>query len=408
MAKRTFNYTQRDLNNPRGANNLSSEAMFFQRSLYKEAIYPPEKPFPLDTWYRSPLYGKVDRRQNTIMLRNDKLKQFPDSTEVAIDFVVDAFEGLKNHIRAAAGAGKLNGTTSGIISNLTLQGAWERADTHYLSYLEGLFSGFLSYYIPTRHHKIKNFETFIPEMKSFLLQTCSKVPITQTNFVLTRSTPRRSSGLVVSVGNFEAGDDSMKYQEFISNPNFEVYRTCAKNYGFYVDKNMPWLLTADISSRAMRHYMSKYKGYNSEVITSSNFFHNYYNFVCLKDLPTLKRLFKNFYNQYINIFPFYEEITRPCLACPEKTEITQHYRAGAGEGEIDQFMTELDWLRFYIDVREAEAQGTGIKVPLLKKRIRDIYRHAKDPFIAESEGVLAINRLYRNYIYTRSMVNLSR
>ena len=36
----TFDYTEEDLENPTGRNSLSSRAMFFQRSLYKEVIYP--------------------------------------------------------------------------------------------------------------------------------------------------------------------------------------------------------------------------------------------------------------------------------------------------------------------------------------------------------------------------------
>jgi len=244
--------------------------------------------------------------------------------------------------------------------------------------------------------------------------------------MLTRFISRRSSGLVVRIGSFEASDDNVKYEEFISNPNFDVYRTCAKKYGFLVDKNMPWLLTADITSKAMSRYMKNYiakvwhgdGSVSTEPITSNNFFSNYYNLVCDSDISILKRLFKNFYNQYIKIFPFYEETTRPCQDCPHKTKVTQHYRKSTTIGEVDKYMTDLDWIRFYIDLREGETQGTRINVNLFKSRIREVYREGLKPtgalewvtiptvFEAERKAVLAINRLYRNYLYTPAMLNL--
>jgi len=38
--KYTFPYTFNDIQNPQGQNNLATSAKFFQRSVYKEAVYP--------------------------------------------------------------------------------------------------------------------------------------------------------------------------------------------------------------------------------------------------------------------------------------------------------------------------------------------------------------------------------
>ena len=71
----TFNYTPLDLENPSGNNGLSSFALYFQRVMYREAIYPSVTKIPLDTWYDKNLYGRVDRCQNTIIPNIDNLKQ---------------------------------------------------------------------------------------------------------------------------------------------------------------------------------------------------------------------------------------------------------------------------------------------------------------------------------------------
>ena len=56
-----------DLIDPQGSNGLSSLALYYQRLLYKEKIYPSELVVPLDTWYDKQFYGRVDRKQNSIV-----------------------------------------------------------------------------------------------------------------------------------------------------------------------------------------------------------------------------------------------------------------------------------------------------------------------------------------------------
>ena len=69
----TFDYTQFDLQNPSGNNGLSSFALYFQRLMYREAIYPANLKAPLDTWYDKQYYGRIDRKQNTIIPDIDDL-----------------------------------------------------------------------------------------------------------------------------------------------------------------------------------------------------------------------------------------------------------------------------------------------------------------------------------------------
>ena len=69
FANYTFPYDYDQLTHPQGKNDLSAEAKYYQRLMYKEAIYPAptEAPKPLDTWYDKQLYGRLDRCQNTII-----------------------------------------------------------------------------------------------------------------------------------------------------------------------------------------------------------------------------------------------------------------------------------------------------------------------------------------------------
>ena len=66
--KNGFVFSLADLQDPEGANGLSSFAAMFQRSLYKERIYP-KPPFaarPIDTWYKRNLFGVISEIRDVI------------------------------------------------------------------------------------------------------------------------------------------------------------------------------------------------------------------------------------------------------------------------------------------------------------------------------------------------------
>jgi hypothetical protein len=398
MPKNTFNYTTSDLRNPRGSNSLSSRAMFYQRSLYKEAIYPDNAPAPLDTWYRSSLYGKIDRIQNSITLKERRLKPLPDSSELAIDFVVDTFRDFKAHMQKAAITGKLNTTTDGHLRDIKVAHGWRSAHKIYSSYIDSLFGVFIGNYMTTRHNDVKDFPTFIPIMKEFLKTTAAKIPVTKTNYMLTPYVNQHVSGLMIDIGNLDAANDGQKYKKFISNPNFDTYRTCAKNFGFLVDKNMPWILTFDLFSKKAKELMTPLSP--APYLTTANFFTKYYTPVWLDDILKFKTIFRTFYNQYINLIPFYEEIIHPCIECPHKTEIIQHDRFFTTYEGVRDSISDLDWIKFYIEIREIEAHGTSLNKDLIMRRAKEIYNVVPNMRLSPLNNALSyVNDIYRNYIY---------
>ncbi len=107
----TLNFTSQDLSNPQGANGLSSYALFFQRMLYKEKIFPSQLITPLDTWYNKQYYGIVDQYQNTVTVNSTDLKPIRSTLVdnlLALGFVVDAFEDFVAHVKKAAIVGMLS------------------------------------------------------------------------------------------------------------------------------------------------------------------------------------------------------------------------------------------------------------------------------------------------------------
>ena len=216
----TFDYPPDDRESPAGSNDLSALAMFYQRSLFREVVYPETFPAPLDTWYDKTLYGKIDRMQNTITLKNEKIKPvvtIQNRRIYAADFVVLAFESFVDHMNRASIDGRLNTNTDDELSNLKAAEGWSCPHKTYSQYVQSLYEGFIEFYVLTEHDKIDNFKTFIPAMKDFLKTSAKILPVTMTNALLTNMIKPSISGLSLKIANYDAGDDSNKYEKYIRN-----------------------------------------------------------------------------------------------------------------------------------------------------------------------------------------------
>ena len=284
----TFNYPSSDLENPVGANELGALAMFYQRSLYKEAIYPRVWPAPLDTWHDKTLYGKIDSFQDTVTLKNNRIRpvlSIQKERIYAADFVVKSFEAFVAHMLNAGLNGRLNTTTDGDLYNISAAEGWSCPHKTYSNYVENLFTGFMNYYVKKRHDQIIDFNSFLPIIKGFLKTSAKILPVTMSNALLISPVSPMVSGLSIKISNLEAGDDSVKYEKFISNPNFDFYRMAAKKFGLIVNKNLPWMLTADLFSDAAMHYINL----EDPTTTRNSFFEDYYDTACLKDVDNFKK-----------------------------------------------------------------------------------------------------------------------
>ena len=74
---------------------------------------------------------------------------------------------------------------------------------------------------------------------------------------------------------------------------------------------------------------------------------------------------------------------------------------------LDSFMTDFDWLDFYIELREIEAGGTPLKLNYVKRIARDIYEISPRSNLSRLlNAVIYVNRMYRKYLYDPAHMNL--
>ena len=121
------------------------------------------------------LHGRIDRDGNAIYLHDSNLDQIwtgKEGTEFAVDFVCEAFDWLKNHVRKIANAGAI--ATNSLYTPLGFRAhkAWRAGDLEhkYYSYLNNLYTDFVQNYLEVsrRFEQVTNFETFLISLSKYM------------------------------------------------------------------------------------------------------------------------------------------------------------------------------------------------------------------------------------------------
>lgn len=399
----TFNYTEADLRLPTGDNGLTSYALFFQRMLYKEAIFPSSLVAPLDTWYGKQLYGVVDQTQNSIIAAPENLTPIPTAVTpnlVALNFMVEAFEAFVAHMRKGVVTGVLRPNGSPLLLDMKASRAYIDPSNIYRQFQQQLYSGFGKSRKVDQLNQIMSFETYLPQMLSYLRLVSKTVPVTKTGFMVSGICSVVNSGLTISIDNGQAGDDAYKYQQFINDPNFSFYLRAAKKFGLSVNKNMPWMLTADLFSDAILQYLNSYILPDGSLVNETNFFDTYYRPTHFADVEILKTFIINAYHNFVQQNPLYE-VEKHNNACNTAT-MEPKYRRQLPANAHD-LLTDKQLLYLYLDLRDNETGNSRPPTPKIKREIQSVYSLRPDSSLTSAQNAAEyINLLYRDYIYERS------
>ena len=356
----------------RGKNNQTTKELFYNRLNYSVNAFPgqqqgqPTKDFHFS---EKIMYGRIDKRHNSVVLNNFFLK--PLTTQSgnrsgplrAVNFVVDAFEGLVLEFKKAAFAGKLDDKDPNLY-NISAKRGFLDPNTRYKQYTEGMRDLFLNTFL-NQHRKlqINSFNTFMPLFIEFI-NTMSQVDcITKSSFIPSTYCNSLVSGLAIYITTLDASDDSTK-GDFINSRNFEFYKIAAAKHGFSIDTNAPWKLIADIASEGMLNYARAY-GLNSETEILNNYYQRGYN----RDIEDLQLMALDFYNAFANTNPR----TRAVNSAGDM-QITCRLPTTLREA-LDEYDDQY-WVDKYIDIKYNELRKPGSEGKLLnlKKDIKGVLR----------------------------------
>lgn len=220
-----------------------------------------------------------------------------------LNFVTEAFRKFKQfHVNSLRG--NTYEKTNSIYVTLSIKKSAPFLEEIYTNYINNIFNLFFSVYITESEiKKIKNINSFFEVFTEFAKISMPAFPITKSNYILHKACDPAINGLVIS---FETDKDTVQLEKkvstYIQDTNFEKFLINVKRFGFYVDKNFPWKIIADLESPFMKEEAKRYGMFSTDEIFSKGYHVAYYS-----DLDDLKVILYSFWNAYIRNVSFSAE-----------------------------------------------------------------------------------------------------
>jgi len=238
---------------------------FFERKRYKEIAAFAFKNQMIDMWFQYPNYGFLNEAHEVVVTNVGEnyenlsaFGEYADPAQRALPFVVRAFDELRTVFLKRAESPQF--TIPSYFGDFTPVKTYERFDDIYSEYLSKVRDDMIS-----KSHMSKEalLQTVLANAKVF--------PITQSGFALSRHCPLSVTGLSLELSELPYDTDVTKGQ-LLQSERYKCFVEDAYNVGFYVDKNNPWRLVANLQSENMKKHILKYK----EQTTAENILNHYF------------------------------------------------------------------------------------------------------------------------------------
>jgi len=292
---------------------------------------------------------------------NTTIKRFGDYAapeQKAANFVVDAFNEFRESYRSISESTAIPYPT--FLDGLVPKKSYVDFDRSYEFYISELIDKILQDIEPHKS-KIKNFEDFIEVMRQASFSNLREKPLTRSGFLHSVECPINVSGLCVELTDLPYDVDSEKGQ-MIQTREFSCYADLAKAAGFYIDKNAPWRLIANLESESMKE---RIKGYQQNTTPENILSRVFRTKTHYDDYDALKKMIQGCYAAFLSKSPFYSYVSIESGA-EIKRKALRDVTSGPAEVEY--------WLATLLEVRMREL---NMDMSLFEKRKREVLdRHA--------------------------------
>jgi len=319
-------------------------------------------------------YGRIDSKMYSIEPKTKHITKVGTvgSEASALKFVCEAFSKVEKHFRFA--------TTNGLISlnetyltNLVAYRGWTDPHFMYQKHMTKMIDAYNTVYLPTSGYEIDSVTDYANLFVNFQERMSDKYPITYSAWQRSKMSSPFTSGLYIDVAGLDISNDSLKEEFFLNSPNFNFYLSTVRNNGFYVSKNAPFILCADINSAPMKVHMSNDSYSYADLLNVNEPFNvdNHYFTRCYThDLGYLKEYIFQGYKKYIKTF-FVKEEKNYCSN--NKLSVKLIFKENI---DYDQYNNLIDFnllIKLYINIRNIEENHVFGKADVAR-----IVKNAKD------------------------------
>lgn len=272
--------------------NIFEKAKYYENNILEKQYYP----YQYDGWDSRKFYGLKDKYNNIIYPKQSALIEYYNNNgnnHKNINFVVDAFKDFKQYQDDLQKTNKTNNNS--IFTKLNVRRSTESVPDLYLKELGRLYEIFTNTFLTdTVKKEIVDIFSFIKYFLKFVNIISTTTSLNRSTFIVSKFAPPTINGLTISFEDIEYDANyERKANTYIANPQFDHFIITASKFGFFVDRNYPYSIVADIESPIMKSYARK-RGYSS----TQNIFDNCYFKAYKADLDSLKNVVLGFWNSY--------------------------------------------------------------------------------------------------------------
>ncbi len=373
-----------------GTNDLKSRDSFYSRVAYSVYAFEDKADYPnvRDFWrMESIFYGKVDTLVMPIQVNSQRLVDIPgEENQFVLPFVKDAFLEMKKEIQYALLSGKVQ--ASPFLRDLKVHKSATPFSPAYRGYADAIIRRAVTFISNTRDFsKMSTFQDFLPQMKNFMKEFSQNNLVTRSSYAVSSQTSLTQTGLCLEFAKEDASQDSEKVSTYIDDPGYGYFLKVAQKYGFYVDKNVPWRLVANLTSLPMRQF-NEQQGNSSDLSSILAFnFTNAYN----DDIKAIQYIYFNTYSHLITTRPTYSHTFEKGGKLFSQT---LHRTALRNTNEMMEIYSEDKWLLLYVELKNEEKKWnfSGPQVDRLYENSIDIKN-----LLDTRSAVRYINWVFRDY-----------
>jgi len=292
--------------------NLRDE--FRERKEYKE-YEGFEKFQTIDTHYKDFKYGMMNRNHEPITIiasqEDEVLQNFPNLADdvMVLPFVAQAFNDFREHYTKFIEGGRQNVVhyPKYIIGVVPIRGYvnFSTEFARYVNYNMTIYKAQMALEIAAAARESSlprlrqgtpnpmSYQTFLEKFFETFEERGQEFPITKSGFITSSHCSILTSGLCIELAEEEYNIDEPK-GEMVTTTNYECFADHANEYGFLIDKYVPWRIVADLNSPVMQEYMVR--GRSFDISRALDFYESTYTIrSCYDDLYSLNDYLQSIY-----------------------------------------------------------------------------------------------------------------
>tara|TARA_B100001094_G_C18106891_1_gene758894 strand:- start:44 stop:1336 length:1293 start_codon:yes stop_codon:yes gene_type:complete len=343
-----------------GKNNLNSRDAFNSRFIYEGFALSKGRERPTMSRvgiedfnkYSNMFYGKYVFESGAILKPKTKYLVERDGYYM-FDFVAAALDDMLDNYRNGIIRRKIK-IDDRYLSKPKVQAGYIDFDSFYAG-LRNKFKTIISTYISGKNlaPSIGSFDDFVAVFFEYAQEASSRMPLTKSGYMMAKDVSILSTGLAIQIGDRDASIDQPKVDEFFNSPNFEYFRNSAINYGFLIDKNVPWRIVADLGSPQLIKYIV-----NSKIPYDDNFFGpnsilDAYDRIALDELQVIKDFVINLYSDFVTRNPYYRKTTLGGYNCESTTSLIRRPPVNVPRLQTDYPLSY--WMPIYVRMKFGES-----------------------------------------------------